>query len=150
MSTVHFISINEFETVQWNIPEIWIYTWNIVYVWHCAQYFIAQSKVKVKVLVTQLSLVLYDLLEGSPPVSSVQAILQTRIMEWVAMPCSSGSSGPGIESASPSVPVLQVDSLLSKPPGKSNTIQRWMPMFTLLSSGPVSCWHQIKKRIFSG
>ena len=42
-------------------------------------------------------------------------ILQARILEWVAMPSSRGSSNPGIE---PRSPTLQVDSLPSEPPGK--------------------------------
>ena len=42
-------------------------------------------------------------------------ILQTRMLEWVAMPSSRESSNPGMESRSPA---LQVVSLLSEPPGK--------------------------------
>ena len=42
-------------------------------------------------------------------------ILQARILEWVAMSSSRGSSQPGIESRSP---VLKADSLPSEPPGK--------------------------------
>ena len=42
-------------------------------------------------------------------------IHQARILEWVAMPFSRGSSQPRTE---PRSPALQVDSLLSEPPGK--------------------------------
>ena len=42
-------------------------------------------------------------------------ILQARILEWVAMPSSRGSSQPGIE---PKSPTLQTDSSPSEPPGK--------------------------------
>ena len=42
-------------------------------------------------------------------------ILQTRILEWVAMPSSRGSSQPGIK---PRSPTLEVDFLLSEPLGK--------------------------------
>ena len=42
-------------------------------------------------------------------------IFQARILEWVAISFSRGSSNPGIE---PRSPVLQVDSLPAKPPGK--------------------------------
>ena len=45
----------------------------------------------------------------------VHEILQIRILEWVAMPSSRGSSHPGIKSGSPA---LQADSLPSEPPGK--------------------------------
>ena len=51
----------------------------------------------------------------SLPGSSIHAILWARILEWVAIPFSSGSSHPGIE---PRSHALQVDSLLSEPPGK--------------------------------
>ena len=42
-------------------------------------------------------------------------ILQARILEWVAMPSSRGSSDPEIEARSP---LLLADSLPSEPPGK--------------------------------
>ena len=42
-------------------------------------------------------------------------VLQARMLEWVAMPSSGGSSLPEIE---PRSPTLQVDSLPSEPPGK--------------------------------
>ena len=35
---------------------------------------------------------LYDTMDYSPPGSSVYGILQARILEWVAMPSSRGSS----------------------------------------------------------
>ena len=60
-------------------------------------------------------------------------ILQARILEWVAMPSSRGSSwfgdlpNPRIETGSPA---LQADSLLSEPPGKQ-TCRR----FFLVSDG---------------
>ena len=42
----------------------------------------------------QLCLTLWDPLDYSPPGSSVHGILQARILEWVAMPFSRGSSWP--------------------------------------------------------
>ena len=42
----------------------------------------------------QLCLILCDPLDNSPPGSSVHGILQTGILEWVAMPSSRGSSQP--------------------------------------------------------
>ena len=56
-------------------------------------------------------------MDYNPPGSSVHGILQARLLEWVAIPFSRGSSppNPGIE---PKSPVLQADSLLSEPPGK--------------------------------
>ena len=63
-------------------------------------------KIKVKGLVAQPSLTLCDSTDCSPPGSPVHSILQARILEWVAIPFSRGSSA------------LWVDSLPSKPPGK--------------------------------
>ena len=42
----------------------------------------------------QQCLTLCDPMDCSPPASSVHGILQARILEWVAMPISSGSSQP--------------------------------------------------------
>ena len=49
----------------------------------------------------------------SPPGSSAYGILQTRILEWVAISFSRGSSQPGIE---PRTPAWQADSLPSESP----------------------------------
>ena len=45
-------------------------------------------------LVTQLCPTLCHLTHYSPPGSSVHGILQARILEWVAIPFSRGSSPP--------------------------------------------------------
>ena len=45
-------------------------------------------------LVTQSCLTLCDPMDCSPPGSSVRGSLQARILEWVAMPSSRGSSRP--------------------------------------------------------
>ena len=50
-------------------------------------------KVK-KVLAAQLCPTLCDPMDYSPPGSSVQGILQARILRWVAMPSSRGSPQP--------------------------------------------------------
>ena len=50
------------------------------------------KKVKVKVLVTQFCPTLCDPKDYSPPGSSVHRILQARILEWVAISSSRGSS----------------------------------------------------------
>ena len=63
--------------------------------------------IKVKVLVTQLCPILCDPMDCNPPGSSVHGILQARILKWVAISFSRGSSGPRIESGSLA---LQVDS----------------------------------------
>ena len=61
------------------------------------------------VLVTQLCPTLFDC---GPPGPSVHGILQARILEWVAIPISWGSSQPGIK---PGSPALQADPLPSEP-----------------------------------
>ena len=68
----------------------------------------------LEVLVAQLFPTLCDPMD-SLPVSSVHGILQVRLLEWVAVPFSRGSSNPGME---PRCPALQADSLPSEPPGK--------------------------------
>ena len=50
--------------------------------------------VKVKVLVAQSCLTLCDPMDCSPPGCSVRGIHQARILEWVAIPFSRGSSQP--------------------------------------------------------
>ena len=50
------------------------------------------EKNREKVLVAQSCPTLCDLMDYSPPGSSVHGILQARILEWVAMPFSRGSS----------------------------------------------------------
>ena len=51
---------------------------------------------KVKVLVAQLCLTLCNPMDCSPTGSSVHEILQARILEWVAISSSRGSSWPRI------------------------------------------------------
>ena len=58
-------------------------------------------------LVTQSCLTHCDPTGYSPPGSSIHGILQARILEWVAMPSSRGSSQLGIE---PRSPTSQADS----------------------------------------
>ena len=70
--------------------------------------------VKVKVLVAQLHLTLCDLMDCSPPGSSVHGILQARLLEWVTISYSRESSAR----MEPGSPTLQADSLPSEPPGK--------------------------------
>ena len=55
---------------------------------------VAQMVKKVKVLVTQSCPTLCDPMDWRPPGSSVHGILQARILEWVAISFSRGSSWP--------------------------------------------------------
>ena len=70
---------------------------------------------KVEVLVTKSYPTLRNPVDCSLPGSSVHGILQARLLEWVAIPFSRGSSQPRDQTT---VPALQADSLLSEPPGK--------------------------------
>ena len=63
-----------------------------------------------KVKVTHLCLTLCNSMDYT-----VHGIHQARILEWVAIPFSRGSSQPGIK---PRSPTLQVDSLPAESPGK--------------------------------
>ena len=65
--------------------------------------------------VTQLCPTLCNPMDWSPPGSSVHGILQARILEWVAVPYSRGSSRPGIK---PGSAALQADSIPIEPPEK--------------------------------
>ena len=53
--------------------------------------------------ITKLYLALCDPMNRIPPGSSVLAILQARILEWVAIPFSGDLANPGIEAASPAL-----------------------------------------------
>ena len=70
--------------------------------------------------VGQLRLTLCDPMDCSLPGSSIHGILQARLLEWVAISFSRGSSppgdlpNPGIE---PRSPTLQADASTSEPPG---------------------------------
>ena len=54
-------------------------------------------------------------MDCSLPGSSVQGILQARILKWVAILSLGNLPDPGIE---PRSPALQANSLASEPPGK--------------------------------
>ena len=70
---------------------------------------------------------LCDPMDCRLPGSSVHGILQARILEWVAMPSSSGSSDRGIE---PTSPALAGGFFTTEPPGK--------PQESLCLNGPAA------------
>ena len=64
---------------------------------HCRQFLYRRShqgSLKVKVFIAQSCLTLCKSMDCSPPGSSVHGILQARILEWIAIPFSRGSSWP--------------------------------------------------------
>ena len=66
-------------------------------------------------LLAQLCLTFRDAMDCSPPGSSVHGILQARMLEWVAISFSRGSSRPGNQTQSLH---WQAGSLPLAPPGK--------------------------------
>ena len=68
-----------------------------------------------KMVVAQLCLTVCDPMDCSPPGSSVHGILQVRILEWVAILFSRGSSRPRDQTQSPA---LQAASLPPEPAGE--------------------------------
>ena len=72
---------------------------------------------KVKVLVTQLYLILCDPMTVGHEAPLPQ-VLQARILEWVTISFSRGLPNPRIEHRSPT---LWADSLPSEPPGKATS-----------------------------
>ena len=67
---------------------VWLFAVVFISYLHCISFFY------LCVLVTQSYPTLCDPLDCSTPGSSVHGILQERILEWVAIPFSRGSSHP--------------------------------------------------------
>ena len=75
----------------------------------------------MKVLVAQSCQTLWDPMDCSPPGSSVQEILQARILEWVSIPFSRRSSWPRDQTW---FPAQKANFLLSEPPGIKMVIDK--------------------------
>ena len=71
----------------------------------------------------QSCLTLGDPVDCSPPGSSIHGIPQAGILEWVAMPSSSGSSRPRDRTHDSRLPRWQAGSLPLAPPGKKYLLQ---------------------------
>ena len=85
-------------------------SWQLLGFLHVASY---HSWLSLEVKCKWLSHVhLCDPMDCSPPGSSVRGILQVRILDWVSVPFSRGSSQSEIE---PRSPTLQADYLPSEP-----------------------------------
>ena len=65
--------------------------------------------------VAQSYLTLCNHMDCSPPDSSLQGILQARVLEWVVISSPGDLPNPGIEPVSPA---FQADTLTSEPPGR--------------------------------
>ena len=79
--------------------------------------------------IVQPCIILCDSIYCSLPVSSVNGIFQAKILAWVAMPSSRGSSQPRDPTMSPT---LQLNSLPSEPPGKTRYIHQELSGFYFL------------------
>ena len=110
----------------------------------------AHAKLYIKILISlfiphrevaQSCPTLCNPVDCSPPGSSVHGILMARILEWVAISFSRGSSQPGIK---PRSPTLQADALTSEPPEKpfiSHNIIIIIPGNTLVNTDGLN-YHQ--------
>ena len=85
----------------------------------------------MKMLVTQSYPTLCNPVDCNPPDSSVHGILQTRILEWVAIPFSVDLPNPGVE---PTSLALQEDSLPSEAPGKPHQAKQSCLIYGALAS----------------
>ena len=98
----------------------------------------------LKVLVAQSCLTLWDPVDWSPSGSSVHGILQTTILEWVAIPFSRGSSQPRDQTR---FPALWADSLTSEPPGKPHDLPLNVDTFPF---AVLTHWHISRGKSQSG
>ena len=97
-------------------------------------------------VVTQSYLTLDDPMHCSLPGSSVHGILQARILEWVAICFTMGSSNPGIK---PGSPILQANSLPSEPPG-SESESHLVVSNSLRLHGLYSSWNSLSQNTGMG
>ena len=72
--------------------------------------------------VTKSCPTLCDPMDRGPPGSSVHGILQARILEWIALPSSRGSSHLRDQTLSPMSPAFRADSLPTEPPRKGHRV----------------------------
>ena len=105
--------------------------------------------------VAKLYLILCDHIDCSLPGSSVHGTFQAKILEWVTISFSRGSSDPGIESASLMSPVLTGgffttsstwESPCTQPINSSpnSNLKRCIPMFITALLTIVKTWKQPK------
>ena len=81
--------------------------------------------------VPQSCLSLCNPMDCSLSASSIHGIFQARVLEWISISFSRGSSRPGIE---PMSPALQADALPSEPPGKPESEEAEIKLLTSVGS----------------
>ena len=102
----------------------------------------------VCVWVTQLCLTLCGLMDYSPPGSSVRGILQARILEWVAISISRGSSRARDQIWVCCIAgrfftvwaTREVDNKLTNQWKQTNNRNFFLSEYVLFTSGPVGQW----------
>ena len=89
---------------------------------------------------------LCDPMDSSLPGSSIHGIFQARILEWVAISFSKGSSQPRIK---PRSPALQANALPSEPPGKLSMPGYVALVLPSLSAHFSLAWHYVEHNPYS-
>ena len=90
----------------------------VPYSWSLAWRILSITLLACESEVTQLCTTLCDLMDCSLPGSSIHGIFQARVLEWVAISFSRGSSRPRDRSRVSLVAGQWFTALLSEPPGK--------------------------------
>ena len=97
---------------------VYIYIYNLKYVKHYSKHFIYVKLLVWGVLVAHLCPTLCDPMGRSPQGFSVRGILQARILEWVAISSSRGSSQPRDSTHNSCVSCIGKWFFTTEPPGK--------------------------------
>ena len=115
----------------------------IVGSWHLSIMSCSMSFKESESEVSQSCLTLCDPMDCSPPEFSIHELFQARVLEWVAISFSRGSSWPRDQTGSPA---LWADALLSEPPGEPLTLLIKKKKKTKKSIGLFSflLWYKIK------
>ena len=117
---------------HWLLPASGLYH-------HCGLCFLASIIFEsIKVLVAQSCLTLCDLMDHSPPCSSVHRILQATILEWVVISFSRGSTQPRDQTC-----VSYISCIITDPP-ENTYIHIKMHIFWCLLT---YCFFPLKTRI---
>ena len=85
-----------------------------------------------KVLVAQLGPILCDSMDCNPPHSSVHAIFLARILEWIAIPSSRGSSQPRDWTTIYSVHLMWIDTVWESGIRVKRIQTDWQLFFSIL------------------
>ena len=115
---------------NYNTPCLAVFQWLFIAFRILSKFSVSCKSVSHSIL----CLALCDPMDCGLPGSSIHGIFQARILEWVAIPFSRGSSWPRDRTC---VSSMQADSLQSEPPGKPSQYPRlrlhsWLSLLLLL------------------